>query len=487
MWAYKPTDSVRVRPVHRFPGLILILALLGCLLAACTVTPPSTLTASAGLVMVDPVFQAFYNSMGGERILGNAISQVYVVGDAKYQFTDAALLVWDPRSPANQRFYLAPLGKDLNIPESANQPGAAGQEIIAPFAEFAALYEKMGGLPFVGQAMTGIRYNPEKKRYEQYFENVGFYRLEGESKDQVRLLAYGAWKCDHACRSTAPANSLVAVHPEIDPIFQERVARLGVNFTGFPLTEAYLADDGQLEQVFENVVLVANRGEALHVRLRDVPEQLGILAEPLVLADNRADLYFFPVQDTRGHNVPKYFLDFIAQHGGFELCGAPISEANQKENGGSRQCFTNLCLGYDPAASEGLSVRPESLGYSYKVMAYRPIMATPANGSGRREISMQVWESQPLLASGQEQEIGVILFENDRPLPNAMPVLTLTLPDGRRRDYPFSPSGPDGKTRLKLPPFEAANGVIFPYQICLAGQSGDKFCVKDSFLIWESP
>ena len=49
---------------------------------------------------------------------------------------------------------------------------------------------------YVGKPPTELHYNPETQRYEQYFENLGMYWLESEGPEHVRLLNYGAWKCD---------------------------------------------------------------------------------------------------------------------------------------------------------------------------------------------------------------------------------------------------------------------------------------------------
>ena len=61
--------------------------------------------------------------------------------------------------------------------------------------EFFAKYNELGGEDVVGKPLTGMIYSPVYRRYEQYFENLGFYRLANAPTGDVQLLAYGSWAC----------------------------------------------------------------------------------------------------------------------------------------------------------------------------------------------------------------------------------------------------------------------------------------------------
>ncbi|HEX7976413.1 MAG TPA: hypothetical protein VF498_18525, partial [Anaerolineales bacterium] len=467
----------------------------------------------------------------------------------------AALMVYDPDMPASQRFSLAPLGLDLNLTEPAvPAPGQKGSRYVdghVIFPDFVPLYDALGGIRQVGKPLTEVHYNPNTKRYEQYFSNLGFYRVEGDSSGSIRLLSYGAWKCDSACRQDSNGNAAINAHPQIESLFTGTVARLGVDFTGFSLTDAYVAADGKMEQVFENVVLAA-QGEK--VALRSIPEKLGLFPDPLKVNNNDALFGFYSIQGKKGYNVLQAFITYIDQHGSYTVSGAPIGELSRLNDQVYRQCFVNLCLDYDQSASS--PVRPAPLGYNYKDLTVQPtpnpsaLAAKPARqtdpASARpqeqpalptpepaqpvdpnppaaapqpdaaaqpaavgvspsaaetnppqtnpavdpaqialdSEISVQVWETYPMVASNQAQEIGVSVLQDNNAVANLSPVLVVSWPDGSQKPFVFPPTGGDGQSHLNVPPIAASNGTLVPYQVCVATPAGAKFCVKDSFLIW---
>ena len=92
-----------------------------------------------------------------------------------------------------------------------------------------------------------------------------------------------------------------------------------------------------------------------------------------------------------------------------------------------------------------------------------------------------------MVASGQPQEIQVLVTEQDMPLANREPLLTLTLPDGRTENHHFPPTDSRGMTSLTLPPIEAPNGTLIPYEVCLTGVYGKTFCIGENYLIWNLP
>jgi hypothetical protein len=102
-------------------------------------------------------------------------------------------------------------------------------------------------------------------------------------------------------------------------------------------------------------------------------------------------------------------------------------------------------------------------------------------------VVIQVWESFPMVSSTQQQEIGVSVFENAAPLAGIEPDLVLSLPGGEQATYFMYPTGGDGISTLLLDPIDAPSGTLIPYQICIFNPSGENFCVRDSFLIWQAP
>jgi hypothetical protein len=274
---------------------------------------------------VDPVFREFYNLLGGKVILGDAISDIYKSGGKQYQYTINGLMIYDPLAPPKQFFQLASLGRRLGI-------GGPTSPDVGVAEAFRPMYDKLSGT-FVGQPLTGLVYNGAQNRYEQYFENIGFYH-GGESTGDVRLLPYGAWICHAECRSIQPRNSILE----------------------------------------------------------------------------------FP---------------------------SPT-----------------------PASTSG-----------------SPTQTTPP----KHEWSLLVQESFPLIAPDHSQQIEVEIQINDAPLVGDILELVLYLPEGTQKALPFPPTDRDGKTRLTIPPFGAPGGTLVPYKVCVTSQSGDAYCMRGSYLIWNEP
>jgi hypothetical protein len=220
---------------------------------------------SAESYPIDPLFNDLYTYLGGEPVLGPAISPLIESGELKSQYVEAGLLTYDPRATESDRFQLAPIGLTLGVEEPpVPNPGVPGERylnghIISP--DFLPLYEKLGGARFVGQPLTEANRNPETGRVEQFFENLGFYRIESEPTGQVHLLSYGVSACAERCRYASNTNSLPEQQGDLPEPFGIAATQLGPNFTGRPLTQPLVAADGSTEVVFENVVLVDRNSE----------------------------------------------------------------------------------------------------------------------------------------------------------------------------------------------------------------------------------
>jgi len=438
-----------------------------------------------------PLFREVYGYLGGADGMGCGVSDLIIDGALQMQYTQAGLMVYDPNAPEGLRFSLAPLGKDLGVNEPpVSEPADpklryVGGHIIHP--EFVAKYDEMGNGRFPGQPLTEIRFNPEKKRYEQFFENLGFYRLEGEPVGNVHLLAYGAWKCNRHCRDRRAENDLVQQIIPVDPRFVAWTQAQGRFFTGFALTQAYTTPDGMIEQVFENVVLgfdpVNNR-----VFLPPLAQRLGILPDSARRPSGDETMFFYALQDGWGLEVPQILKDYIELRGGWELSGPPLTAYTPSRGSGWRQCFTNFCLIYDAKAVESVQIRLEPLGYSYRSM-FSPKQGSLVQPSVIRQLSIQVWEQSETVAEDREQAFWVGIFEGETPVANAQPVLTIAFPDGSQQAYPLPPTGEDGQTRLVLPPLKSShgvyNGAIIPYQVCVGSGGGGSICAQNQFTVWK--
>jgi hypothetical protein len=476
--------AFRYRKLFSKLSTCLTLILAGLLIAACSEESLSAKPANAQVYAIDPVFREFYNKLGGASVLGAAISPAQQNGDTTYQYTMGALLVSDPQKPL-KRTYLAPIGQDLGIGEPPVAEGSKpGDYYIGGhyvYKDFVKLYLQLGQENYVGKPLTEVRFNQEKRRYEQYFENLGFYQLEGEPPDSVHLLAYGAWKCGSPCSANPPANALVSQEPVVKPPFSDGVRKLGADFTGAPLSEAYQAVDGRLEQIFENVVLMYDTKGSGGVQLRPVEGMLGATPDALEADNNDPAFTFYPVQGDKGYNVPNFLMDYINRHGGLDVSGPPLSAYTQLNDQIHHQCFLNLCLNVD----QNRLIQPAPLGYNYRDRFRKAASQSTANASKvEKEVTLQVWNSYPMIASTQDQEIGVSIQENNDPLANLEPVLVVTLPDGTQQPYKMPPTNQDGQSHFRLGPISAPNGTLIPYQVCISIRSGERYCYKDSYLIW---
>ncbi len=329
--------------------LLLGLSIFVFVLTACSKGDRNIPATTVGAYPVDTTFQEFYKHLGGQDVLGAAISPVFVKNDKTYQFTDAALMVYDPKAAADERFRLASLGLEMGVEEAAIQPPIqhdlkfVGGHIIYP--DFLPMYNSLEFGQFTGRPLGEVHYNAEKKRYEQYFEKVGFYRSEDDPN--VHLLAYGAWKCDLNCRSLAPMNSIIDVpklaqnaEPELVTkfgiyfpfisrfppnqdlangtlccniyipylsnampglaAFREATSRLANGLTGPALTDPFSTEDGTLEQIFLYAAATARPDKPDQLVLTPISKKLGIIPDPLEGPSHDPLMVFHATQGNQG-------------------------------------------------------------------------------------------------------------------------------------------------------------------------------------------
>lgn len=238
--------------------------------------------------------------------------------------------------------------------------------------------------------------------------------------------------------------------------------------------------------IFENIVLAAEPGATSSVIARPIVTLVGI--EPQSMGKCRPDqlAVCLPGESGQGYMVPVLFQKYIQRHGGWALAGMPITEVYPLEERVYRQCYSNLCLDFDLDAAGGERLQPVPLGKTYKDMYYDRLRRGQFE-ENFQDIHVLIQERQPMVASGQPQEIGVTVTEDDVPLVNREPILNLTLPDNRLETYRFPPTDEGGKTVLEIPPVEAPNGTLIPYEVCLMGIYGKTFCVGENYLIWNLP
>ena len=480
-----------MKHTHQHKLIPILLGLLSVILAqACSGGNPPA--APSGHTIA-PELAGLYAELGGERVLGQAISAPF--SDANgllYQYTVAALLIYNPQTGDA---FLSPLAQEWDVREPDESPppdpaipyvnGHRVWEEVMPY------YEKYG-TETLGQPLTGVRYNETKQRYEQYFERVGFYRNGNDAVGTIHLMPYGDWMCGNRCY-TQIEDALPTAAPEIETLlevdqdFLATADRLGHELTGDPLSETYLSEDGVYEKVFENVVLYLD-AQSGRIGLRPLAQLLNIIPDPPVPASGVPGMYFYPVQGELGYNIPQYFMDYITAHGTLEVSGLPITELRGGGEGISTQCFANLCLEFHANAPETLRIRPATLGQEYYTQ-YTSRLQPDGQGalSSGGVVSLQVWERYPLLPPGEIQEIAVAVFRDGAPLAGVEATMSVTLPDGSQQVYPLDLTEGDGQTSVALTIGDTPNGTLIPYRVCVVGVTDPPVCVGDGFVVWDSP
>jgi hypothetical protein len=443
----------------------------------------SVVSPASGYSAVHSQLEGFYSGLGGDKLLGPAITAPR--GRIR-QYFQAGILEYDPES---ELVTLVPVGVQLGVQESpSGRPGQGEGDFVdgywAPQPVLEA-YQEIGP-QYVGKPLTNYRYNETAAQYEMYFENLGFYVQEGEEggKAQVRLLPYGAWGL--AAASGAPSQALqqssIPILPEVLLVFDDTASRLGQEFTGKLLVALTFDDQGNPIRIYENTVMVVSLDTPGRVRWLDLPNQLGIQPTGLVERIPDSRYYFQPLQDDKGHNVPMDFWRFIAENGGLPVSGNPITEIyfTGDDRAVVRQCFNHICLDY---FTESAEIRPAPLGREYE----QRLLDTEGAAPKLRVLSIKIWEAAPTIRPDAVQEIYVFASEDGKPIKDVNPVLEVTMPDGKLVLHNMPPTAENGQTFLRLPLISAENGTIIPYQVCVPNVNATRFCVQDSFLIWMTP
>lgn len=350
-----------------------VVMLLSLCLSSCGVESSVPIQYQAGTYPIDPLFKEYVQNLGGEALLGSAISQAFDENDQICQYLANALVCQNPHKIGTDRFYLIPLGNQFSITNSSGYTPSSPDAVLINgfeiYPDFLDLYNQLNQKRAVGNPLSQPRFDFEQGRVEQYFEKVGMVYRFDMPKGSIQLLPYGAYACNTQCRefqyTPFVPNRQIPDTPFLVPL--ERLG--GVQIFGQPISTPYIASDGSLEQIFENAVIYSSPEDTSRIFLRPIAIELGMIYIPP--AERKYGLEdhvtFYPVKNELGYHVPVLFDSFIAQHGGTEISGQPIADTMiYNEDQIARQCFTNYCLEYHPDAPEGLQIRITALGIRYK-------------------------------------------------------------------------------------------------------------------------
>jgi hypothetical protein len=472
-------------------------------MAACSLTDINKPEESQ-MFSIDPVFRIFIRNIGGQKIIGPAISSVLDYGDKKTQFFEKGMLIFDPNASPVGMVQFWPVGMELQVEEPPIEtPGFIEDgalfingHYISP--DFARFFNQIGGLPVTGNPLTEMRYNPSYQRYEQFFENVGMYQGNSNNAD-VNLLSYGSWMCAKKCGPGLDGSGILDVGlPILEPYLSE-INKTGRDFIGYPLDCKIDAPDQSSSEikVFKNLVMTSDPQTSGSMKYLPLPELIGIQKEapsPQVFEDRAV---FVPTtNDGEGFNVPTPLMEYLERHGGLGVSGLPI-ERFQEYGKGFRQCFEHLCLTHQPETVPWLQTQPEALGYFFirlhpecmksKLQKFEGADQALSEGNPS-EIRINSWEEYPYISPGYAQTIHVLLKDEvNRPLAGYEAELVVKVPDNSGDiTIKFPPTDGSGQTQVEVPILVLPSGILVPYQVCVVNDN-EEICADDDYVIWENP
>ena len=440
-----------------------------------------------GAYQLSSYFRDLYERLGAEAVIGQAISPLFDRAGIYYQYTENVLFSYNPSAKIEaDRISLVAMQTELKLPNTGQQ--------YPIFDGFKATYDSLFGVRYVGKPLSGVRYNKDMRRIEQYFEKMGFYRLIDDPRGTVRLMAYGAFACDKYCPYEGDHSSIVSkLYDSVEVSGLPSFLRLGgFAVFGSPLSWPYKGADGNTEQVFENALVYIPKDNPTTVLLRPLAKDKRVRLEAPTKQDSKPNqaqgTVFYQVGDGVGYAVPVAFDEFIAAHGGKEISGEPTSAAYWAMVNGAKipgQCFENYCLYYNADAAPGSQVGLMNLGKQFLKEIVNPddlvFEFSP------KTTLLKLSELKPQVSASEQQVIQIIVVQAKdlQPISGVVGVLVVGLPDGSKPAYSVPPTDQNGSASVTLPPIKnAANGTVIPYVVCLNVPSDTKICRAETYFIW---
>jgi hypothetical protein len=316
---------------------------------------------------------------------------------------------------------------------------------------------------------------------------MGFFRFADDPDAEVHLMPYGLWKCAGECaRYPGLENASVGglITEEVPSPFGKAIARFGTKFIGNTVSSAYRADDGKIEQIYQNVVLFQDNTSPLGVSLRPISVLLDQADDQYDERQEGSKSYFREIKEGYGFYIPDYFMEFIDRYNGFVMSGEPISRLIEVREGVWQQCFENYCLLFDAKAEQADQVRLLPQGQKYKESYQKDTNQLKTQPVSIRDIQLDIWEQLPQITSQESQQIGACIHDSGNPLINAKAVLTISASERGSQVLELEPTDTGGCSFLKLDPIQAQNGTTVDYQVCFFDIGDQEYCQRDSFLIW---
>ncbi len=444
------------------------------LLSSCSHAGPTTVPGSEDEFPVDPTFQSFVSSSGGDWF-GPALEAARRTGQRTRQTFLNVQLVYDPSMPQAAQVSLSPLGVSLGLstPPVAAPTDPSGRYFSSTghslYRDFVAAYDKLGGERVAGPPIAEVVFG--EGRTFQSFANLTLFHEAGDPATQVRLAALGlASMPDHRLDARYILPPGLRARPF--GLFLDQYGAEAV--FGPPLTDPYPAADGGLEQVYERAVLYAPAEAPGEVRLRPLGASSGPPAPPTTASSDTVGLYF----PQTGHYVLWAFADFFRSHGGEKVLGLPLDEASPVK-GVLTQRFENVVLEYHYELPPQLAVQLAPLGKSYQGLPGAPtseaptLAPTPTQPAAKCNgaVTIKTHTEYPILPLGGMQEISIeVLAEDGSPVAGLAPLVVVHGPNADTYP-PVPPTDAEGKSQLALTVPGLKPGEIVNFEVVIAGES----------------
>jgi hypothetical protein len=322
---------------------------------------------------------------------------------------------------------------------SKNTPAPDTESFIVDpvFREF---YNYMGGIDILGKVISPVR-EKDGVKYQYMIAGQMVFDPKAEIIRHFQLGSLG--------------KKFVNI-PSGDPgfpiegPFRELYTKLGGEiFVGKPLTPA-IYDEGRkrTEQYFENLGFY--QGPETNGEVRLLPYGVWTCD-----ADCRTEEF--------NNAIP-------------EMPSPTLSDRNYSKPEATVEISGTNSADTTPQPEAAATAEPES-----------QVSAAATKSLAPHQWTLQVSAQELSVSPDQSQKIAVIVNQDGVPYEGALPFLMVELPDKTTRQYDFPPTDEQGKAIVTVDPISAKTRKTIKYQVCLNGESGEIFCVLQSYFIWANP
>ncbi len=337
----------------RWPIVLMLFVILLALPVAATASSPYSRFYPQTGHAVSGGFLDYFDSHGGLALFGYPLTDEIMEGGISVQYFERARFEWRPLNPDPYKVQLGLLGSD--ILEESDPPvppvsgphvmyfPATGHNVTDAFLDYWMTY---GGLDLFGYPITerfvfggGTYQYFQRARFQWDGHQVTLGNLGQEWLTKTPLVPFTP-------RAVGPRTQFFTQtgYQAQDPFLSFYEAKGGAAIFGYPISSSF-QEGGRMVQYFQKARFEAHPEIPGGVQLGLVGQDIHGPPEAPVAdwtTPWSANYTYFP---QTGHVVSYAFLKFYREHGGVEIFGYPISEA-QRLNGVTIQWFQRSRMEY---------------------------------------------------------------------------------------------------------------------------------------------